>query len=157
MPMDIEWTWAAGTFAIVQARPITALPESPVSIEWKLPNPKGQYMRGSVVDILPDPVSPLFATLAIPAIARVGIKEVMRPLTRSEPLLPDDYISTINDYAYMSIAYTPRQWWWILTRMLLAFPRIIRAGLPLWRDEIRPRYAATVARWQNRPLEAMPT
>ena len=27
MPMDIEWTWAEGKFAIVQARPITALPE----------------------------------------------------------------------------------------------------------------------------------
>jgi phosphohistidine swiveling domain-containing protein len=132
-------------------------PAAPARIEWKLPNPKGQYMRGSVVDILPDPVSPLFATLAIPAIARVGIKEVMRPLTRSEPLLPDDYILTINDYAYMGVAYTPRQWWWILTRMIFAFPRIIREAIPLWRDEIRPRYVATVARWQARSFEAMPT
>ncbi len=29
MPMDIEWTLTAGRFAIVQARPITALPEPP--------------------------------------------------------------------------------------------------------------------------------
>ena len=144
---------SAGTVTLA-ARPE---PAASATIEWKLPNPKGQYMRGSVVDILPDPVSPLFATLAIPAIARVGIKEVMRPLTRSEPLLPDDYILTINDYAYMGVAYTPRQWWWILTRMMLAFPRIIREAIPLWRDEIRPRYVATVARWQDRPLEAMPT
>jgi len=164
MPMDIEWALADGAFAIVQARPITALPpeapgpepklQSPT--EWPLPKPKGQYMRGSIVDLMPDPVSPLFATLAIPAVARVGIKEVMRPLTRSEPALPDDYIVTINDYAYMGVAYTPRQWWWILTRMLLSFPRLLREGLPLWRDEIRPRYAETVARWQDRPLEAMP-
>jgi rifampicin phosphotransferase len=129
----------------------------PAAIEWKLPNPKGQYMRGSVVDILPDPVSPLFASLAIPAVSRVGVKEVMRPLTRSEPLLPDDYILTINDYAYMGVAYTPRQWWWILTRMILSFPRIIREAIPLWRDQIRPRYVATVARWQDRPLDAMQT
>ena len=156
MPMDIEWTLAENRFAIVQARPITALPEPPVSIEWKRPNPKGQYMRGSIVDILPDPVSPLFATLAIPSIARGGIREVMRPLTRSEPELPDDYILTINDYAYMGVAFTPRQWWWILTRMILSFPRLIREALPLWRDKIRPRYVATVARWQAQSLETMP-
>jgi pyruvate,water dikinase len=79
----------------------------------------------------------------------------MRPLTRSEPQLPDDYILTINDYAYMGVAFTPRQWWWVLTKMLLAFPRIIREALPLWRDTIRPRYAASVARWQGKPLEAL--
>jgi phosphohistidine swiveling domain-containing protein len=165
MPMDIEWALADGKFAIVQARPITALPpearehepEIQPPTEWPLPKPKGQYMRGSIVDLMPDPLSPLFATLAIPAIARVGIKEVMRPLTRSEPALPEDYIVTINDYAYMGVSYTPREWWWILTRMLLSFPRLVREGLPLWRDEIRPRYVATVAHWQDRPFGALPT
>ena len=29
MPMDIEWTLVDGNFAIVQARPVTALPEAP--------------------------------------------------------------------------------------------------------------------------------
>ncbi len=39
MPMDIEWTSADKQFAIVQARPITALPvpEPPAPTEWKLP------------------------------------------------------------------------------------------------------------------------
>jgi phosphoenolpyruvate synthase/pyruvate phosphate dikinase len=127
---------------------------SPV-IEWKRPNPKGQYMRASVVDLMPNPVSPLFETLAIPAISRVGVKEVMRPLTRSEPVLPSDYILTINSYAYMNGTYTLREWWWILTRMMLSFPRILRQAIPLWRDEIRPRYAATVERWQDRSLEGL--
>ena len=126
--------------------------------DWlaSMPNPKGQYMRGSVVDILPDPLSPLFATLGIPAVARVGIKQVMRPLTRSEPELPADYITTIHGYAYLSASYTPRQWWWILTRMLPSFPRILRECTSLWRDKIRPSYAAAAARWQNKPLEAIP-
>lgn len=159
MPMDIEWCWVDGRFFIVQARPITALPEPQTTtpIEWKMPNPKGQYMRSSIVDILPDPVSPLFATLGIPAIARVGVKKIMKPLTRSEPDLPDDYILTINDYAYMSATFTPHQLWWILTRMMVSFPRILREALPLWRDEIRPQYVATVTRWQDRLLEAVST
>jgi pyruvate,water dikinase len=29
MPMDIEWAWADGRIAILQARPITALPPEP--------------------------------------------------------------------------------------------------------------------------------
>jgi phosphohistidine swiveling domain-containing protein len=162
-PMDIEWALADGgdaghRLAILQARPITALPEPVVEppTDWPLPNPKSKYMRGSIVDLMPDPVSPLFATLAIPAISRVGVKEVLRPLTHSEPVLPADYITTINDYAYMGVGYTPREWWWILTGMMLSFPRIIRGALPLWRDEIRPRYVEAVARWQDRPLEALP-
>ena len=163
VPMDIEWALSDGAFSILQARPVTALPsaalpelEAPVTIEWKLPHPKSQYMRGSIVDLLPDPVSPLFATLAMPAIFRVGVKEVLRPLTRSEPVLPDDYITTINEYAYMGIGYTPRMWWWIMTRMLPATPRMLREALPIWRDKIRPRYVETVARWQGQSFATMP-
>jgi hypothetical protein len=153
LPMDIEWALADGKLAIVQARPITALPEPEAStaIEWKLPNPKGQYMRTSVADFMPNPVSPLFETLSVPAVARVGVKEVMRPLTRSEPVLPD-YILTINSYVYMNGTYTLREWWWIITRMMLSMPRMLREAIPLWRDKIRPHYAATVERWRDRPL-----
>ena len=59
-----------GKFAILQARPITALAEAEeaITIEWNLPNPKGQYMRASAVDLMPDPLSPLFESMGIPAI-----------------------------------------------------------------------------------------
>ncbi|MBN2472947.1 MAG: phosphoenolpyruvate synthase [Anaerolineae bacterium] len=158
VPMDIEWALADGHIFIVQARPITALPEpeAPQTIDWKPPRPKSQYMRGSIVDLLPDPVSPLFATLAIPTISQIGVKEVLRPLTRSEPVLPDDYITTINEYAYMGIGYTPRMWWWVVTRMLPAIPRMMRMGIPFWRDKIRPRYLQTIARWEDQSLDTMP-
>jgi len=128
--------------------------QAPPTIEWKLPDPKGQYMRSSVADLMPNPLSPLFETLAVPTIARDGVKEVMRPLTRSEPRLPD-YILTINSYVYINGTYTLREWWWILTRMMLSMPRIMREALPFWRDKIRPRYAAAVARWQNQVPEAL--
>ena len=65
MPMDIEWTLADGEFAIVQARPMTAMPEAP--IELAPPDPKGTYMRTSVADLMPVPLSPLFVTMGIPA------------------------------------------------------------------------------------------
>jgi pyruvate,water dikinase len=61
LPMDIEWALAAKRLFILQARPITALPEPdvPLTIEWKPPLPDGIYMRTSVVDLMPDPLSPL--------------------------------------------------------------------------------------------------
>jgi len=157
MPMDVEWCLADGRFFVVQARPITTLPpEAPVapSIAWTLPNPKGQYMHASIADFMPNPVSPLFETLAIPTIARVGVKEVLRPLTRSEPILPD-YIVTLNSYVYINAGYNLREWWWIVTRMMASMPRMLRDAIPLWRDEIRPRYVATVARWRDRAPEAL--
>src|SRR5437879_4764483 len=75
-PMDVEWALHSDRFFIVQARPITALPEPAAepqvtrTTEWNLPNPKGHYMRASVIELLPDPLSPLFATLGLPAWSR---------------------------------------------------------------------------------------
>jgi len=75
-PMDIEWTFHDAHFSIVQARPITALPDPPASqalptqdmgaqsrstqsrgavdkpdTAWKLPKPNGKYMRASVMEL----------------------------------------------------------------------------------------------------------
>ncbi len=54
-PMDIEWALHDGRISVVQARPITALPEPAAgpqvtrAAEWKLPNPKGHYYRGTLL------------------------------------------------------------------------------------------------------------
>ncbi|MBN1922117.1 MAG: hypothetical protein JW892_12785 [Anaerolineae bacterium] len=124
------------------------------AIEWTLPNPKSQYMHAGIADLMPNPVSPLFETLAIPTIARVGVKEVLRPLTRSEPILPD-YIVTLNSYVYINAGYTLKEWWWILSRMMTAMPRMLREAIPLWRDKIRPQYVAAVTCWQSRAPETL--
>ena len=148
MPMDIEWALAGGEFAIVQARPITALPEAPA--EWKLPKPGGRYMRGSIVDFMADPLSPLFATMGLPSVV-AGIRDTMREMTQSEPALPADYFVTINSYAYLGYGYNAREWLYILS-MMLSLPRFIRLGLNRWRKDVLPRYRETVSRWQARPL-----
>jgi len=142
MPMDIEWTWAAGEFAIVQARPITALAEPP--LEWKLPDPKGVYMRASVVDLTPVPLSPLFISLGIPAL-RKQMYPLGKRLTRREPVLADDYYTAINSYAYMNSAFPARSWWWIIIGLLASYPRLLRTAVSFWRDELLPEYQAYVA------------
>jgi rifampicin phosphotransferase len=66
IPQDIEWALAGGEFFIVQSRPITALPEPMADppTDWSVPVPKGTYWRASIVEQMPDPLSPLFADLA---------------------------------------------------------------------------------------------
>src|SRR5215216_363613 len=64
-PQDIEWALAGGEFFIVQSRPITALPEPEADppTDWSVPDPKALYARASIVEQMPDPLSPLFADL----------------------------------------------------------------------------------------------
>jgi pyruvate,water dikinase len=153
MPMDIEWAWADGRFAIVQARPITALPEpvAPAPSGWPLPDPKGQYMRASITELTPDPLTPLYATLGLSAIDR-GINVMAQDLLH----MPEDtfkgFLLTINGYFYEKVRFTGRQWWLMLTRMIPSFPRMLREGVPYWRDVARPRYVETAARWRGKPL-----
>jgi pyruvate,water dikinase len=72
VPQDIEWARAGESFYIVQSRPITALPEPEAAppTDWSVPDPSAYYFRASIVEQLPDPLSPLFADLADQAVTR---------------------------------------------------------------------------------------
>jgi len=153
MPMDIEWTWtSASGFAVVQARPITALPEEthlPEGLlDWPLPDPKGTYMRTSIADLMPKPLSPLFVTLGIPT-----LRDQMTPLGAriigGTPNLGEYYFTNINTYAYMNTKFPTRGWFWLLFHLIPAYPRLLRKIVPLWRNELHPEYQAFVASKQD--------
>lgn len=157
-PMDIEWARAGGRFAILQARPITALPAEPApepAMDWTLPTPKGKYVRMSITEIMPGPLSPLFETMGMGAI-REGVQQLFKDFTgMPRGTYPEDYVTTINGFAYGSANYTARQWltiaWYVLPRINWMFTKTV----PLWQDVMLPRYAETVARWEGRPLEGL--
>jgi phosphoenolpyruvate synthase/pyruvate phosphate dikinase len=150
MPMDIEWTLTDGELAIVQARPITALPEEQVAppTEWSMPDPKGQYMRQSIVDLMPDPLSPLFGTLGLSAI-NDGIDILTWEFLNMPESVKMNVMLTINGYAYQNASYSPRQWWYLLTRMLPAFPHLLRDGVSYWQDVAYPHYVEVSNRWRE--------
>ena len=155
MPMDVEWALYDGRPFILQARPITALPEPRASLDWPLPSPKGKYGRTSVVELLPDPLSPLFATLALP-LWNEGYRELMRAFGLTG-MFPEEYLLTINDYAYYD--YSKISGW----RMIIALPRLVprardwlRRAITRWADDARPRYVAVVDAWSARDLGATP-
>jgi phosphohistidine swiveling domain-containing protein len=161
-PRDIEWALADGRFAIVQARPITALPEPAAGRveveppqEWPMPDPKGKYMRGSIVDLMPDPLTPLFASLFLPAVSE-AIGPILSELTRARGT-PEGFLSnymvTINDYVYMSGSFAGRDLWWMLVRLVPAFPRLLKNAAVHYREVAHPRYAEAVAQWTTPPQE----
>jgi rifampicin phosphotransferase len=149
-PMDIEWAMHAGTLAILQARPITAMPETAAAVEWRLPRTNGRYARSSVMELLPDPVSPLFATLGLP-----GWNAAMQRLLGDLGLpriMADEGIVTINDYAYYDLTLGLRQSAGVVVRLpkvMASLRRLLGSARERWADEARPRYAALVERWHN--------
>ena len=158
-PMDIEWALHDDHVFIVQARPITALPEPTASsqetrvAEWKLPQPKGRYMRSSVLELLPDPLSPLFATLGLPAWDR-AMATVLKSAGMGG-IFPDDMLTTINGYGYYDLTCTPMQTAKMLLVMprilIIDFPRLLRSSQLRW-QESRSRYTEVVNRWQMTDL-----
>lgn len=160
-PMDIEWASDGATIAIVQARPITALPDpanepqAAPTLEWTLPDPKRRYLRGSVIELLPDPLSPLFATLALPIWSRA-----LRDLATSvgvEAAVPPDALTTINGYAYYSLGFSAVESVKLTLATIRALPavgRLIGPAQQRWAHEGRPTYITTVDRWAAHDLRA---
>ncbi len=157
-PMDVEWAIHAGRVYILQARPITALPEPAPqrpAADWTLPKPDGRYVRASVLELLPDPLSPLFATLGLPAWSEEMLALMRRlriDLFSGEPLV------TINGYGYYDYSFTLAQ----TVKLVLAMPRLLivesslpRNAEPRWRAA-HARYADMVRRWEAADLAAAP-
>src|SRR5919112_625240 len=102
IPQDIEWALTGGDFFIVQSRPITALPEpmGDPPTAWSVPIPKGFYVRASIVEQMPDPLSPLFADLAYGSVPR-SLDKLMNGLLGSDTLRQGELaFPTVNGYAY---------------------------------------------------------
>ncbi len=160
-PQDIEWAADADGFHIVQARPITALAErvDEVADVWPV-EPKNMYFRASIVEQMPDPLTPLFADLVGPAVTG-GLIGLLRELVES--VLPskeeadaflggmDFGFPMINGYAYYR--YSNRGMGALLKitpgAMRMLFAHGGERFLSRWRDEQLPRYREAVALWRD--------
>ena len=114
-----------------------------------MPDPKSNYVRQSIVELLPDPLRPLFATLGLRAV-NAGTLQLFAEIIGTDAM-PDEMVVTINGYAYYQFAMTFEFWGSALTRVWPFLPKFFQ-GETRWRDEARPRYLAVIERWQSRPL-----
>jgi len=160
-PQDIEWARADGQFFIVQARPITALPdvEAPMPTDWTVSEPTAMYVRASIVEQLPDPLSPLFADLIDPAVTR-SIKSLFREFLGEDVILDSDVgLPTVNGYAYYR--YSRSGMWRLTWKSPRAF-RVLFAGGNMsgqgrWRNYSHPKYRRIVNDWNARNISEMST
>lgn len=151
-PMDIEWAIHDGTISVVQARPITALPEAAgtPAAEWKLPDPHGRYARSSVIELLPDPLTPLFTGLGLPA-WNYAYQKFGEEIGLEEMLFGNMMI-TINGYAYYDITAVTKQSFKVVIKllgMISALRKSIAKAQERWEQEARPQYTEVVERWEK--------
>ncbi len=135
-----------GEFFILQARPITALPdaEAPMPTDWSVPAPTDMYVRASIVEQLPDPLTPLFAEMIDGSVTR-SLGKLMNELLVADVVRDGDVgLPTVNGYAYYR--YTRSGMARILLRMWPAF-RVISTNS-------RARRPRAVARLLPSPLSS---
>lgn len=76
VPQDVEWAFEDGVLHVLQARPITALPDA---VDWTPPIPGAMWLRNfRICEWLPEPVTPLFATLVLPSMESAIAAEMDR-------------------------------------------------------------------------------
>jgi pyruvate,water dikinase len=155
-PQDIEWARAGGRFFLLQSRPITALPDPAADTPdtWPVPYPKGLYFRASIVEQLPDPLSPLFADLIDGSVSR-SLRALLADALGRNIIREDDVkMPTINGYAYYY--YRTAGMLRMLGKTLPAVRALARGqahmGVAGWRDYSHPKYERVIKDWQAKPV-----
>ncbi|MGB3682433.1 MAG: PEP/pyruvate-binding domain-containing protein [Rubrobacteraceae bacterium] len=157
VPQDIEWAVAEGSVWVLQSRPITNLPPTPLrDVSWEPPVPDTVWMRRQVVEHMPEPLSPLFAELYLEEGLDRSMKEIATFMGDSADIgrlikdfMPNSFAKTVNGYAY-SIGGVDLHWQQIplISRVYVtALPTLLKQGVPYWRDDKLPDYQATIERW----------
>jgi pyruvate,water dikinase len=158
---DIEWARTDGRFWIVQARPITALPEPEAAAptDWTVPEPTAMYARASIVEQLPDPLSPLFADMIDGAVTR-SLQTLFREFLNEDLIKDDDVgLPTVNGYAYYRYGRSG------MARLMWKSPKAFRVLLgrgalsvqARWRTSSHPRYRRIVNDWTARDISELST
>lgn len=154
-PQDLEWvrgdTDDDHQLWIVQSRPITALPAAaaPPPTDWPVPAKGLMYIRASIVEQLPDPLSPLFADLAAEAVP-TGLRRMLTAWTGREEVVDPAGMTfpTVNGYAYYGYSAKAFAQMTALAPSLVAVlaGRPGRVGPEHWRTVGHPAYRSTVRR-----------
>lgn len=103
---------------------------------------------------MPDPLSPLFAPLGLPAFSRAT--RALAPDLAVGGMFPGDVLTTVNGYAYYQFDLSLRQIIPLL-RVTSFVLGLLRTAEARWAEEARPAYAAVTETWEGRNLSAAST
>lgn len=145
-PQDVEWAWAADEVLLLQARPVTALPDvEPVPLAATPPE-EGFWFRDEAH--FPRPFHPLFASVYIPV-----YQEAVAAAFHDFGLLPEGIrIREIGGWPYLRVvppmekegAPPPRPLLWLLSRV---HPSLRGKARRARRAVSEGRERATIDRW----------
>ena len=161
-PQDIEWALSGGTVHLLQARPMTGLPDQ---VSWASPNPRGFARHFRFGEWLGDPVTPLFESWLLSLMeerlhsqyeAMMGVP-MPRPFHvvvngwyfYGLPPIPEKPADVLRVLPRMiaTLAVQPR-------RVAMAVPPLAHLGIELavreWRELALPSLLGTVADAESR-------
>lgn len=155
-PQDVEWAFSEGRLHLLQARPITALPEE---VRWEPPSPGGWIRNFRLGEWIGEPLTPLFDTWLLARIEQGFFDQygewfgLRVPLphhvnvhgwyyaTLPAPRKPSEALSLLSRMA-VKLALNPR-------RVSAAFPPLAGFGMDVfvqeWIEELLPEYQEAVA------------
>lgn len=157
-PQDVEWAWAGGAVFLVQARPITALPDL---VTWNVSQPGAWARHVRLGEWLSDPVTPLFASWGL---SRIEEQMFANQQQAAGVPAPQPMSVIVNGWYFCSLSFlpsSPASMLWRLLRYVLpkalvqprraamTLPFTARFGVALftreWRMDLLPRYQTLVA------------
>ncbi len=150
-PMDIEWAWVDGKFSILQARPITSLPtmEAAAPLTWPKPPHGLMYGRTSFAEQIPNPISPLFATLGL-RMADIPTQELMKRFTRAK--IHYSYV-LVNGYVFMVAGLSFRELL-VYLRMSTSIMSMVFRGQEICRVA-REEFVREIRTWEAKDVAAL--
>jgi pyruvate,water dikinase len=121
------------------------------ALEWPLPRPKVVLARGSFAEFVPEPVSPLFATLAVP-LARDASNRLMHRMGVSEK---DSYLfEVINSYLYIGMVFTPKMTWQMSKASLGMLKSVLKTSRQQALTE-REKFISVIQKWQLQEIKEL--
>ena len=168
-PQDVEWAISGDQLYLLQARPMTALPES---VGWEPPAP-GYWMRNfRLGEWLPEAMTPLFADWLLALIEGGYLRGMRSTVGASVPFryaaINGWYYTTLPDVSVRLLVRALLQsrgrmvpvMWNALVRVnkdpVGADRAVLRCLAEEWRDELLPRYRRLVASVNERVESATP-
>ncbi len=123
-PVDIEWAMESGQLYLLQARPITS-----DLTQWTWHHGKMTkrtiLVRGSIVELMPDPLTPLYADYTKKYVAQT-MGEMIKEMVGDGSMLEAMTFPTINGYAYYKMDMS--------MGFVLSYMKHIRKLLKAFRD-----------------------
>jgi rifampicin phosphotransferase len=147
MPMDIEWAASGEKFFILQARPITAIPDPPLPENWKLPQGAYIAMRVNIIELMAEPLSPLFETLGLEVINTS--MQAMLTSFLGQGIMPERPIIPVNHYAYYNGSLKPTKIAGLLFDSVGIAKRMFTKPVERWTEQGRPAYLIVVEKWKT--------